>query len=168
MNDQENKQENKQDNNHDGIDRRTVLTASLGLGAGLVSGIASAQGQSMTTASATTGDIWSQEYWAQKGNIKLNLWRKRVGAPRAGEHARKDAVAPECARLVHREGHDEADACAIVDDGSEHAGKHVEVFLDSRRAVCVWPPFLDARCHPCTRERMRRPAQAQALTPSSL
>ena len=76
---------NDQDNNHDGIDRRTVLTTSLGLGAGLVSGIASAQGQSMTTASATTGDIWSQEYWAQKGNIKLNLWRKRVGAPRPGE-----------------------------------------------------------------------------------
>ena len=77
---------NDQDNNHDGIDRRTVLAAAgVGLGAGLVSGIGSAQGQSMTTASATTGDIWSQEYWAQKGNIKLNLWRKRVGAPRPGE-----------------------------------------------------------------------------------
>jgi alpha-beta hydrolase superfamily lysophospholipase len=73
---------NDQDNR---IDRRTVLTASIGIGAGLVSGITSAQGQSMTTASASTGDIWSQEYWAQKGSTKLNLWRKRVGAPRPGE-----------------------------------------------------------------------------------
>ena len=82
MNDQDNREDHGQDG---GIDRRTVLTSSLGLGAaGLVSSIASAQGQSMTTASAS-GDIWSQEYWAQKGNIKLNLWRKRVGAPRAGE-----------------------------------------------------------------------------------
>src|SRR5262245_29457049 len=79
MNDQDNRDDN-------GVDRRTVLTASLGLGAaGLVSGIGTAQGQSMTNASASTGEIWSQEYWAQKGNIKLNLWRKRVGAPRAGE-----------------------------------------------------------------------------------
>ena len=76
MNDQDNR-------DHNGIDRRTVLAAAgVGLGAGLASGIGSAQGQSMTTA---TGDIWSQEYWAKKGNIKLNLWRKRVGAPRAGE-----------------------------------------------------------------------------------
>ena len=82
MNDQDNREDHGQDG---GIDRRTVLTSSLGLGAaGLVSSIASAQGQSMTTASAS-GNIWSQEYWAQKGNIKLNLWRKRVGAPRAGE-----------------------------------------------------------------------------------
>jgi alpha-beta hydrolase superfamily lysophospholipase len=73
---------NDQDNR---IDRRTVLTASIGIGAGLVSGITSAQGQSMTTASASTGDIWSQEYWAQKGSTKLNLWRKRIGAPRPGE-----------------------------------------------------------------------------------
>ena len=32
-----------------------------------------------------SGDIWSSEYWAQKGNVRLNLWRKRVGAPKAGE-----------------------------------------------------------------------------------
>ncbi len=32
-----------------------------------------------------TDDIWSCEYWANKGSVKLNLWRKRVGAPKAGE-----------------------------------------------------------------------------------
>ena len=29
--------------------------------------------------------IWSAEYWASKGDVRLNLWRKRVGAPRPGE-----------------------------------------------------------------------------------
>jgi alpha-beta hydrolase superfamily lysophospholipase len=77
---------NNHDNNRDHIDRRAVLAAAgAGIGASVVSSMASAEGQSMTTASAATGDIWSQEYWAQKGNIKLNLWRKRVGAPRPGE-----------------------------------------------------------------------------------
>jgi len=30
-------------------------------------------------------NIWSAEYWTQKGSTKLNLWRKRVGAPKPGE-----------------------------------------------------------------------------------
>lgn len=30
-------------------------------------------------------EIWSSEYWTQKGSTKLNLWRKRVGAPEPGE-----------------------------------------------------------------------------------
>src|ERR1700693_1961360 len=29
--------------------------------------------------------IWSNEYWAQKGDIKLYMFRKRVGAPQAGK-----------------------------------------------------------------------------------
>src|SRR3972149_2324213 len=59
--------------------RRTVLKgAGLGIGAGLLSGI-------VTPASAA--DIWSAEYWAKKGEVKLNLWRKRVGAPKPGEAA---------------------------------------------------------------------------------
>ncbi len=39
-------------------------------------------------AGAAEGDIWSKDYWAKKGDVKLNLWRKRVGAPRPGEPAR--------------------------------------------------------------------------------
>ncbi len=42
--------------------------------------------------------IWSSEYWANKGSVKLNLWRKRVGAPQAGRAAAADAVPG--ARLV--------------------------------------------------------------------
>jgi hypothetical protein len=25
--------------------------------------------------------MWSQEYWAHKGDVKLYMYRKRVGAP---------------------------------------------------------------------------------------
>jgi pimeloyl-ACP methyl ester carboxylesterase len=63
------------------LPRRTVLQgAGIGLGVGLLSGLTSAQ-----AATAETREIWHQEYWAKKGDVKLNLWRKRVGAPRSGE-----------------------------------------------------------------------------------
>ncbi len=53
-----------------------------GLGAGLVSGVVPAHAQG--AAQAVPAEIWSQEYWAHKGDVKLNLWRKRAGAPSAG------------------------------------------------------------------------------------
>jgi pimeloyl-ACP methyl ester carboxylesterase len=67
--------------------RRTVLKgAGLGVGAGLASGLASAAQEQTTPSDAP---IWSAEYWAKKsagsGEVKLSLWRKRVGTPRAGE-----------------------------------------------------------------------------------
>jgi hypothetical protein len=31
--------------------------------------------------------IWSAEYWASKGDVKLYIFRKRIGAPQAGETA---------------------------------------------------------------------------------
>ena len=68
------------DGEHD-IGRRTVLmSAGIGIGAGLVSGLA-------TTPADAAGEaaIWSQDYWADKRGVKLNLWRKRVGAPQSGE-----------------------------------------------------------------------------------
>lgn len=39
-------------------------------------------------AGPATDEIWSCEYWAHKGNVKLNLWRKRVGAPKSSERPR--------------------------------------------------------------------------------
>jgi alpha-beta hydrolase superfamily lysophospholipase len=66
--------------------RRTVIkSAGLGIGAGLASGIAPA---SVQAAEAAPADIWSGEYWAQKGDVKLYIFRKRVGAPAAGEPKR--------------------------------------------------------------------------------
>jgi pimeloyl-ACP methyl ester carboxylesterase len=61
-------------------DRRTVLkSAGIGVSAGLLSSIVP------PASAAPEGDIWSAEYWANKGGVKLNLWRKRVGAPAAGQ-----------------------------------------------------------------------------------
>jgi len=63
------------------LPRRTILKgAGLGVGAGLLAGLAPA-------AAAPSGEIWSKDYWARKGDVKLNLWRKRIGAPRSGEAA---------------------------------------------------------------------------------
>src|ERR1700720_4525861 len=66
------------------VARRTVIkSAGLSIGAGLASGIHSARAQA--PAQAAPAEIWSHEYWAQKGDVKLSLWRKRIGAPRPGE-----------------------------------------------------------------------------------
>jgi len=64
------------------LPRRALLQAAgSGIGAGLLAGfIAPAQAQP-----AAAGEIRSQEYWANKGSVKLNLWRKRVSAPKPGE-----------------------------------------------------------------------------------
>jgi pimeloyl-ACP methyl ester carboxylesterase len=37
---------------------------------------------------ARPGEIWSSEYWAKKGDVKLWLWRKRLTAPKPGEAPR--------------------------------------------------------------------------------
>src|SRR5690242_19325904 len=63
------------------LPRRTVLAAGLGVGAGLL------PGPLAPTRAAAEGEIWSAEYWAKKGDVKLNLWRTRVGAPKSGEAA---------------------------------------------------------------------------------
>src|SRR6185312_16109897 len=37
---------------------------------------------------ASDGEIWSAEYWTKKGDIPLYIFRKRLGAPKAGEAPR--------------------------------------------------------------------------------
>jgi pimeloyl-ACP methyl ester carboxylesterase len=85
----------KSPNETEALARRTILKAAgLGVGAGMLSGFASAaqaQGAAQAAvqaAPAAGGDIWSTEYWTKKGEINLNIYRKRVGAPVAGEKAR--------------------------------------------------------------------------------
>jgi pimeloyl-ACP methyl ester carboxylesterase len=76
------------DGSDHGVARRTVLmSASAGVGASLVSGLAPASAAGAVAADLD-GPIWSAEYWAHKGEVKLNLWRKRVGAPQPGEKPR--------------------------------------------------------------------------------
>src|SRR5712692_2546623 len=67
------------------LSRRNVVTgAGIGLGSGLLAGLApTAQAQS--NKDRPTGKIWSNEYWAKKGDVSLNMFRKRVGAPKAGQ-----------------------------------------------------------------------------------
>jgi alpha-beta hydrolase superfamily lysophospholipase len=79
-----------QDRADHALARRTILKgAGLGIGTGLMAGVApAARAASPGDAAApATPDapIWSAEYWANKGDVKLNLWRKRVGAPQPGE-----------------------------------------------------------------------------------
>ncbi len=54
---------------------------------GLIAG-ASASVALAGRAEAAAPQIWSAEYWANKGDVRLNLFRKRVGAPRRGEAPR--------------------------------------------------------------------------------
>ena len=62
--------------------RRMLVAAGVGLGA-LAEGAKSpvlAQGNV-----AAPGPLWSAEYAARKGDVSLAMYRKRTGAPRAGE-----------------------------------------------------------------------------------
>ena len=69
------------------IARRTVIkSAGIGLGAGLATGMIAAAAP--TPAAAAQADIWSGEYWAHKGDVKLYLYRKRLGPPTTGEPPR--------------------------------------------------------------------------------
>jgi pimeloyl-ACP methyl ester carboxylesterase len=67
--------------------RRAVIKgAGLGLVAG---GLASAIAAPSAVAATSEGEeIWSGEYWAKKGEVPLWMYRKRLGAPRAGEPSR--------------------------------------------------------------------------------
>jgi pimeloyl-ACP methyl ester carboxylesterase len=60
--------------------RRTIVQ---GIGVGLVAQLAAAEAQAQGEAKAA--DMWSGEYWTNKGDVKLSLYRKRMGAPKAGE-----------------------------------------------------------------------------------
>ena len=61
--------------------RRDLIAAGgLSIGMSLAARMAPANAQ----VGAPQVAIWSQEYWAQKGEVKLNLFRKRMGAPTAG------------------------------------------------------------------------------------
>ena len=50
-------------------------------------------------AASPASKIWSNEYWAQKGDVKLYMFRKRLGAPQRGRSRAARAVSG--ARLFH-------------------------------------------------------------------
>jgi alpha-beta hydrolase superfamily lysophospholipase len=61
--------------------RKIVAGAGIGLGSGLFAGQAAAQPLD------PGAKIWSQDYWAKKHDVSLYMFRKRLGAPKAGETA---------------------------------------------------------------------------------
>jgi pimeloyl-ACP methyl ester carboxylesterase len=67
--------------------RRTILTA-IGLGGLGAAATAAMPAQAATAVPTEGGEIWSREYWTKKGDIPLWMFRKRIGAPKAGEPAR--------------------------------------------------------------------------------
>src|SRR3954470_2124695 len=67
---------------------RRALLKGLGVG-GIGLGVAAAMSaQAATVVPSEDGEIWSNEYWAKKGDIPLWMFRKRIGAPKPGEPAR--------------------------------------------------------------------------------
>ena len=67
--------------------RRTVIrSAGLGFVAGTLADALPTQ--SAVAATAEGDEIWSSEYRARKGDIPLWMYRKRLGAPKAGEPSR--------------------------------------------------------------------------------
>ena len=69
---------------HSDLPRRTLIKgAGLGLLAGALAEAAPAQAEP-----AEGSRFWSGEYWAKKGDVPLWMYRKRLGAPKAGEPAR--------------------------------------------------------------------------------
>lgn len=65
-----------------GVSRRSLMTAALAAPA-----VASAASRNKTA--STPAKVWSNEYWAHKsaptGDVNLYMFRKRMGAPKAGE-----------------------------------------------------------------------------------
>src|SRR5579862_656239 len=61
----------------DHLPSRRSVVAGAGI-AGLLAATSSASDK-------VNGKIWSNEYWAKKGDVSLNLFRKRVGAAKAGQ-----------------------------------------------------------------------------------
>jgi pimeloyl-ACP methyl ester carboxylesterase len=73
--------------------RNFLLRAAPGIAGGLALCSSAAEafaepgsGQ-MEKSGAANEKIWSKEYWAQKGDVKLYMYRKRAGAPQAGKQA---------------------------------------------------------------------------------
>src|SRR5215470_16457058 len=65
------------------IARRDIILAA---GAGLASGLlASAAAEAQAPGTETGGEFWTAEYTAKKGEVSLQIYRKRLGAPAAGE-----------------------------------------------------------------------------------
>jgi alpha-beta hydrolase superfamily lysophospholipase len=70
------------------LSRRDALaSAGIGVGAGLLAGLAPqpAAAQNPAAKQGAPARVWSRDYWARKGDVSLYMFRKRRTAPRRGE-----------------------------------------------------------------------------------
>jgi alpha-beta hydrolase superfamily lysophospholipase len=65
--------------------RKIVAGAGIGLGSGLLAGFTRAQAATPPASADPSSKIWSGEYSAKKGDVSLYMFRKRIGAPKAGQ-----------------------------------------------------------------------------------
>lgn len=70
---------------HSDHSRRTIIK---GIGVATAAGAFGAAPVQAATPIPTEGQVWSNEYWAKKGDIPLWVFRKRIGAPKPAEPAR--------------------------------------------------------------------------------
>jgi alpha-beta hydrolase superfamily lysophospholipase len=66
------------------VARRTIIKS---IGLGIATGAIGAA-QAGNAVPSRAEEIWSNEYWAKKGDVPLWMYRKRVGSPQAGEPSR--------------------------------------------------------------------------------
>jgi pimeloyl-ACP methyl ester carboxylesterase len=64
-----------------------AIAGGLALSSPAVETFARPSGGQTEKSGAASEKIWSKEYWAQKGEVKLYMYRKRVGAPQSGKPA---------------------------------------------------------------------------------
>jgi pimeloyl-ACP methyl ester carboxylesterase len=64
-----------------------AIAGGLALSSAAVETFARPSGGQTEKSGAASEIIWSKEYWAQKGEVKLYMYRKRVGAPQSGKPA---------------------------------------------------------------------------------
>src|SRR6202521_5857117 len=64
-----------------------AIAGGLALSRAAAEAFAQPTGGQTEKSGAANEKIWSKEYWAQKGEVKLYMFRKRVGAPQAGKAA---------------------------------------------------------------------------------
>jgi pimeloyl-ACP methyl ester carboxylesterase len=62
-----------------------AIAGGLALSRAATEAFARPTGSQTEKSGAGNEKIWSKEYWAQKGDVKLYMFRKRVGAPQAGK-----------------------------------------------------------------------------------
>ena len=83
-----------------GASRRDVLTAAA------VSAAVAAATAPSAAAAVSADAIWSGEYWAQKGQVSLYMFRKRVGAPTQGRTDRPVVMLVHGSSLTGRSSFD--------------------------------------------------------------